>query len=243
MNDLYTMIWKESREYLYQRENVRSSLGMWLIPVLILGIIFPLQYGSSWVTSPLTIISWVWVPLLIVARIIADSFAGERERHTLETLLASRLSDTTILMGKIIASMLYALATAVLIMVVGLITVNVTNRGSGILLYPASVVGAGLAISIIVAMFASTIGVLVSMRAKTVRQAAQTLSLAIILLGFSPGLIITLMPKPAKDALGIMLESVDLKTIAYVIFGALIIADMVLLAITRRIFRRNRLLA
>ena len=35
---------------------------------------------------------------------IADGIPGERERHTLETLLASRLSDRSILLGKVMAA-------------------------------------------------------------------------------------------------------------------------------------------
>ena len=40
----------------------------------------------------MTTVMWMWFSLLLVINVVADSFAGERERHTLETLLASRLS-------------------------------------------------------------------------------------------------------------------------------------------------------
>ena len=58
---------------------------------------------------------------------IADSFAGERERHTLETLLASRLSDRAILFGKIAACIAYGWLMAMLCVLVGTITENVSH--------------------------------------------------------------------------------------------------------------------
>lgn len=42
-------------------------------------------------------------PLILSGIMITDVLAGERERHTLETLLASRLSDRAIILGKVIA--------------------------------------------------------------------------------------------------------------------------------------------
>jgi ABC-2 type transport system permease protein len=42
-------------------------------------------------------------PLALAGIMITDVLAGERERHTLETLLASRLPDRAIMLGKVIA--------------------------------------------------------------------------------------------------------------------------------------------
>ena len=72
--------------------------------IAVFGVFLPLQNGASWVTSPITMVYWAWMPLMLVTGVIADSFAGERERHTLETLLASRLPDRAILLGKVAAA-------------------------------------------------------------------------------------------------------------------------------------------
>lgn len=53
-----------------------------------MGILVPAQSGSTWTTSPSTPFLIAWVTLGLVVSMTADSFAGERERHTLETLLA-----------------------------------------------------------------------------------------------------------------------------------------------------------
>lgn len=46
------------------------------------------------------------LPLVLSAIMIAESLAGERERRTLETLLASRLSERAILLRKMSAAVL-----------------------------------------------------------------------------------------------------------------------------------------
>ena len=62
---------------------------------------------------------------------VADSFAGERERHTLETLLASRLPDRAILFGKVLAAVGYGWVLVMLMLVLSLVTVNLTVATPG----------------------------------------------------------------------------------------------------------------
>ncbi len=50
------------------------------------------------------------VPLLVSSIISSDSFAGEKERKTIEGLLATPLSDTELLVGKILGALIPALA-------------------------------------------------------------------------------------------------------------------------------------
>jgi ABC-2 type transport system permease protein len=98
MTDIKTILWKEFRE-LFQARQGLFGRGGWIsiaITVGLLGVLIPVQAGEGWVSNPLHMVWWVWVPFLMVTYIVTDTFAGERERHTLETLLASRLSDKTI---------------------------------------------------------------------------------------------------------------------------------------------------
>lgn len=55
---------------------------------------------------------FVLVPLVIAVVIAADSFAGERERGTLEALLHSPAADEEMLVGKFLAAWLPAVAVA-----------------------------------------------------------------------------------------------------------------------------------
>src|SRR5438045_4186121 len=95
--DLSTVIWKEWKEFLSQR----STLLSMLVFLVIFAVLLPYQAGAGWVESPLGVVNLLFMPLFFVLTVIADAFAGERERHTLDTLLASRLSDRAILFGKL----------------------------------------------------------------------------------------------------------------------------------------------
>ena len=57
------------------------------------------------VFAPFTLL----VPLLVSSIISSDSFAGEKERKTIEGLLATPLSDSELLVGKILAAFIPAL--------------------------------------------------------------------------------------------------------------------------------------
>src|SRR5436190_12483504 len=126
MADIATIMWKELKEWLFQRGS--AGRGGWvgqLIFVAVFGIFLPYQNGPRWVDNPMALVFWAWVPLLMVASVTADAFAGERERHTLETLLASRLSDQAILFGKVAAAIAYGWGLSLLSLLLGDITVNI----------------------------------------------------------------------------------------------------------------------
>jgi len=242
MQDILTIVWKEWKEFVRQRGSLRGTVMVMVVPALILGVLFPFQTGRMWVESPLQLVSWVWAPLLMVATMIADSFAGERERHTLETLLACRLPDDTILFGKIIAAMFFALALTYAIVTLGLLTVNITHWEGEPILFSPKMLGMGIVLSILVACFAASAGVLVSLRAATVRQAQQTLSFVIIAIAFLPSIAFQMLPVTAKKGVASFFESAGAARIITTVFVTLIVIDAVLVNAARLRFRRKRLL-
>src|SRR5678816_1960154 len=104
MRDLRTVIWKEWREFRDQLFKLKRGGLSALVIVVLLGLITPLQLGPSWIASPLMLFYWPFLAGSMVSTLIADAVAGERERHTLETLLATRLPDASILLGKMLAA-------------------------------------------------------------------------------------------------------------------------------------------
>ena len=69
----------------------------------------------SWdrmVLEYLTVPLYLMVPLVVATVIAADSFAGERERRTLEALLHSATSDRELFLGKLLAAYLPAVASS-----------------------------------------------------------------------------------------------------------------------------------
>jgi ABC-2 type transport system permease protein len=113
--------------------------------------------------------------------VIAEAFAGERERQTLEPLLASYLTDTSILIGKIASAVSYGWGHALFMLLVGLVTVNVMDVGGGFLFYSPLILIAGISLSFLASGAAACAGVIVSLRAPTVKYAQQLLSSASML--------------------------------------------------------------
>ena len=240
MNDVLTVMWKELHELFLQRGTRRGTLTSVGIFLLMFGILMPLQLGRDWVDSPISLVYWGFLPFMMVNNVIADSFAGERERHTLETLLASRLSSLAILLGKLGTAILYGWGTSLLGMLFGLLTVNLAAGGGELLLYPAHIAIGVPVTSFLVAGLAAGIGILVSLRAATVRQAQQTVGIAFFLV-FLPLFFAPMLPVEWKSALNHFLATADFNAIGV---GALIFLfglDALLIGIAVLRFRRDKL--
>ena len=89
------------------RPCVPSEVLTFAVPVLMVAIYMPLQFGEKWVDGAWSLVTCIVIPLILVGIVIPQSFAGERERHTLETLLASRLPDRAIPWGKVLLAVAY----------------------------------------------------------------------------------------------------------------------------------------
>lgn len=241
MNDLMTILWKEAKELFLQQPKFRGGwLGM-LIFMGVFGIMLPVQTGPEWVTTPLTLVMWAWVPYILVNSIVADSFAGERERHTLETLLASRLSDRSILFGKLAWTMLYGWGMTIFSLIIGLVAVNVVHGKGQILFFPPVIFAGVLVVTFLVAALSAGMGVLVSLRAPSVRQAQQILSYGFFIL-FIPVIIFPMLPSGAQLWVIGRLTSLDPTGIALVIIGILLVLDTILITLAIARFKRARLI-
>lgn len=241
--DLWTMIVKEWKEIFRIRGgSMRGGFLSMAIFLSVFGIFLPLQMGAAWVEEGMVLFIWVWVPLFLVSTVVADSFAGERERHTLETLLASRLSDGTILMGKLLASMAYGCGLTLVSLSVGCVTVNLAHQEKGFLFY-SSVMCLGIILWILTgAGLAACAGVLVSLKAATVRQAQQTLSIAIMLLLFVPILGLQTLPVEWRQRLFQGFHEVSLLELVLLVAVTVGLIDLILLKIAISRFRRSRLI-
>lgn len=241
MSDVLTVAWKEWRELLQLGGSLRGGRFSLVILLGVFGVFLPFQAGEEWVQSPATVFYWGWVPLMLVGGAVADSFAGERERHTLETLLASRLPDTAILLGKIAAAVSYGWGLVLAMLALSLVTVNLTARTGAWLMFPwPFAVGAPL-LALLGAGLAATAGVLISLRAATVRQAAQTLNVAILLLVFIPVLGLRALPDSWKSQLGAWILTSGIDGLLWVVAGLLALLDAAFLAMAFARFRRARL--
>ena len=241
--DLWTMVWKEWKEIFLQRGTLRGGVFTAIaLPLGMLGVFIPWQEGPLWAQSSSTAVLWVWLPVFLVATMICESFAGERERKTLETLLASRLDDRTILFGKIAAAVGYGWGLAMFSLALGLITVNVVHGHGQLILLPAATVFTVAVVSLLAAALAASAGVLLSLRASTVRQAQQTMSLS--LMGIMFGAIFGLHALPALWKLWLARTFAGANFLTTVLVGCavLLALDLLLISIAVARFQRARLI-
>lgn len=240
--DILTVAGKELREILTLGGDARGR-GKFslLILILIFGIVIPIQNGRDWVTSPMNVMVWGWMPFLWVSGIVADLFAGERERHTLEALLATRLSDQSILFGKLLAALAYGFTLTWVIMFASLITVNIGFGREGLLFYPLDLFAGALVFSILISGLSACIGVLVSLRAGSVRQAQQAMSAGMLVI-FLPFLLIQFVPPAWLEAIGNVVENVQPVQVAVWLALLLLVVELILIAIARRLFQRSKLI-
>jgi ABC-2 type transport system permease protein len=241
--DVLTVMWKEWKEILtMQRGNTRMGWLNQLLIVGVFGVFLPLQSGRAWVQSPVMLIYWTWVPLFLVTTVIADSFAGERERHTLETLLASRLPDQAILLGKVAAAVSYACAITWISLLVGLVVVNIAYGAGQLLLFTPLTLVAGLVLTVLGGGLSANAGVLVSLRAQTARQAAQTMSLFILALVFVPIIGLQLLPASARAGLLNALSTAGAGGLFLIVLVLLVALDGVLFVLAMARFQRAKLI-
>ena len=241
MRDTWTVVWKEWREFRDQLLSVRRGGLSALILALILGIVAPVQLGTEWVESKLIIGYWPFLAATMVSSLIADSVAGERERHTLETLLASRLSDSAILIGKIIAAVFYGVGFAVANIVIGLVAVNVAHRGPGLILFEPQRLVVTIILTILASLLMAGIGVFISLRASTVKQAQQAFGIAIIVLTMGPLLLFNALGQDTRERMVNRLADVgETRLEVYVVATLVVLSAFVIGAALAR-FRRGKL--
>lgn len=240
--DILTVAWKEWKEYLLSGRGLRSGRAGLVIIIFVFGVMLPAQAGPEWLASPALLAAWAWVPLMLVAGHVADSFAGERERHTLETLLASRLPDRAILFGKISAAVGYAWGTVIVLMIVSMLAVNAIHWQGRLVTYSVAMLGGSLGFSLLTALLAASAGVLISLRAPTARQAAQVLSIGVMIVLFVPVFGFQALPPAWKASIIRAAAGVDLTIAVAGLAGLVAVADASLLMMAMARFRRARLI-
>ncbi len=242
IRDVATVVWKEIRELVQLEPHNRRGLYRIGMIVLILGVLYPLQMGPAFVRSWAGGAFVAFAATFQVAGLVPDTFAGERERHTLETLLATRLPDLAILLGKTVAVTLYGIGVGFAILPTALIVVNLSHRDAGLVLYSPRALAAAIAFSILGAGFTAAAGVLISLRATTVKQAQQVLTTAVIAVLFLPVLGVGLLPPAWRLAGAAWVAGVGRNRLLELAAAALLVIDLLLFAAAAARFRRARLI-
>jgi ABC-2 type transport system permease protein len=210
-----------------------------------LGVYLPLQIGRALVEGPWSLLASVFIPMMLVGMTIPESFAGERERHTLGTLLASRLPDRTILFGKVAVAVGYAWGMTLMLLLVSLAMVNVTHWDGQVLLYTPLMALGNVALSLLVAILVAGLGVLISLRAATVQEAQQNLMAAtlfpFVLLQMIPLLLLNVVPD-GRVHLRELVTAANPLQIILIVIAVLVVLDLGLLVAAMARYKRARLI-
>jgi ABC-2 type transport system permease protein len=190
MKDAVSICRKEIAEIFGDWHSFYGVLIQTAIVVVTCGIIVPYDDTTVWLSPSRLVLLYAMFPSVVAAGLSADAFAGERERHTLATLLSTPVSDAAIFIGKVATSLGTSLACSVLAISAGITSTLV--RGED----PLPVIGtSGLATLIgsafAFAMMTTAIATAVSSRVRVARAAQQIASMITILvsmlIGFAMG--------------------------------------------------------
>jgi ABC-2 type transport system permease protein len=240
MSDLRAVLWRELKEIPHQYSGRRGGPWALLVVMAIFGVFLPMQAGVRFLDAG-QLAAVVMLPVILIASVIADSFAGERERHTLETLLASPLSDRAILLGKVAAAVAWGWGASLVCLALGLVTVNLKFGHGTLLIFSASTGVVVVALSFLLSLLMASTGVLVSLRASTVRQAQQILSMGFIVTVFAVAFGLRSLPGAWQDWMNERGASISTSTLMALGLGTFLLIDLVILGVAMARFRRSQL--
>jgi ABC-2 type transport system permease protein len=177
MRDSLTVLRKELTELVGNRHSARGALVQGGILVLLIGVFVPAVDPKMWRLAAAMAALYLAFPGMLAAGVAADSFAGERERRTLETLLATPLADGAIFAGKAAAAILFSAGVTSTALLASIVTVVVKGAPPPPLAHVAAVLGGGVGIGLIT----TAISIFVSARVTVARSAQQVASVVSLL--------------------------------------------------------------
>jgi ABC-2 type transport system permease protein len=210
---------------------------MMLLSPVILSVVIPITWGPNWLAEVPPLIVAFLITALLVGVMIPDSFAGERERHTLGTLLASQLPDRAILFGKLVIPIAVGWSAALLFAVVALVVVNVAHGEGQLILYTPPIALGIPALSFLAATMMAGAGVLTSLRSETVQEATQKLMVIIMV----PAMVLQLVPLLLRDQMVAFIEAADGPTLLLTALVVLAVVDVVVLWVAMARFQRSHM--
>ncbi len=243
--DSWTVAQKELHELLVTRRHSPVSILMLVAFIVLLGILFPLMAGPQWLDSVWLLSLWSWVAVFIVAISVADFVVGERERHTFETLLASRLPDRAILFGKLAAGVIIGWGLMLITIVTSIVAINMIYARDQLILYRPMLLVSGGLLSLLASLLAALFGALISLRAASVRRAQMyivaTLMVLFLLHVVATPLVFNLLPNPWQLSLDSVLGTLSRGAIVIGLAVSLLALNALLLYVAASCFRRTRL--
>ena len=245
ITDILTVMWKDSKGLMRQGgSRARGAASQLIVPAM-WAIMLPIQLGSDLFSHSFTLIAAFVVPMLVVGITVPESFAGERERHTLETLLASRLPDRAILFGKLGLAIIYGWGMAVATLLLSAVVANAVGWKGQVMFFTPPILLANLAISLLASGLMAGLGVLISLRSATAMGATQALMMflivPVVILQIALPLLLFVVPN-GMAILQRLLKSLDFAPVMLVLGAVLLVIDVALFLAAMARFQRARLI-
>ena len=237
LDDILTVAWKE-RKSLFRMQGNRLRLLMMVFSPFLLATVFPITWGPDWLAEVPPLLIAVITSVILVAVMVPESIAGERERHTLETLLASRLPDRAILLGKLLVPLVAGWGAAVVANLWSAVVINLAHGSGEFLFFTPPIALGALGLSFLMALLTAGAGVFVSLKAATAQEATQILTFGLLI----PAVLLQIVPLIFREQIPQILDKIDGPQLLLIVLAVLAVLDVaVLLAAVAR-FQRARLI-
>jgi len=227
INQIQAIVWKEWREFFFQ-QSIKGKLQT-IVLIAAIGVILPINKGPQWFNFSFFYGVAVIGPLIMAVTIVCDLFVGERERHTLETLLASRLSDKGIVLGKILFAVSYATCITILLLMLNVVALNVEYYKGTFLIFSFKSALILAAINFFSAFFTALVGIAITIGAKTVKQGQLTLTITLLALVLLPTILLRILPNGFRNTISHYYTSISSETIFLLASLGLVIIDLLIL--------------
>lgn len=246
MSGLGAVFWKEVREQYLRGGRPTVSLVVFAILDVVVGIVAPVLIGQARdlgraeflvAAATLAVSALALSSLALPISVVIDAVAGERERHTLETLLASPARDRDIVLGKAFAILAFVAAQAVALGILCMATWSIFAGALGFAAGLAFLVG-GSVLSLLASSYTTGLGLFISQRARTVKSGQTILAYCMMPFFLLPSLLGPTLRAQVRGASPLWLAGVGGLVVTVVFLG--LNTTFWALALTR--FRRDRLL-
>src|SRR5258706_12819412 len=164
-------ILREELAALPRRIGGRSGILMWIFAIVVMGVLLPWQLGYGFLDMPV-LLAYAAMALLFAAPLVAESFAGERERNAVPSDPRLRRD---LLLARVTVGLMYGWVSPLAMMALGFVTVNLYYRPQ-VLLLPPPLISFDLSLLTgLAALLVASLAAAIAVRARDARRAKRTL--------------------------------------------------------------------
>ena len=125
IDHIQAMIWKEWKEMLVQRDRSPTDRALRTAVAMIVFGILVWRVGLAFVDRPGILLMPAFILVFCVIAIVADSFAGERERNGVPSDPGLRLN---LLLARVTVGVMYGWVSPLAMMALGFVLIAWSNR-------------------------------------------------------------------------------------------------------------------